>query len=145
MSQEQRHVQYVIEAPGVGKAELFTRANVWVAKTFRDAKSVIQVNDKDAGRLVGKGNAVCNELRQFGDVMNDYYLAFIMDITTKDGKVRAVFENLSMLTKDGSNSFQNIDNEDDLKKVKEKCIEPIHAEFKAAILSASGAKKSDDF
>jgi hypothetical protein len=47
--------QGVIEAPGVSKAVLYTRANAWVAKTYRSANDVIQMQDKDAGQLILKG------------------------------------------------------------------------------------------
>jgi hypothetical protein len=37
------------------KAELFNRAKAWIATEYRSANAVIQMEDKDAGILIGKG------------------------------------------------------------------------------------------
>jgi len=39
----------------IPKAELFNRAKSWFVTTYRSAKDVIQMEDKDAGILIGKG------------------------------------------------------------------------------------------
>lgn len=36
------------------KNELFIKANEWMVRTFKDAKSVIQFQDKEAGKIMGK-------------------------------------------------------------------------------------------
>ncbi len=46
----------VVEVPGVSASELFVRAKVWFADTFVDSKHVLEVQDKDAGVLAGKGS-----------------------------------------------------------------------------------------
>jgi hypothetical protein len=45
----------VVPVPGVSAAELYSRARLWVANTYRSAKAVIDLDDKDAGRIVAKG------------------------------------------------------------------------------------------
>jgi hypothetical protein len=37
------------------KEELFLRSKVWLVKSFKSAKSVIQLEDKDVRKLMGKG------------------------------------------------------------------------------------------
>ncbi len=48
--------QGVVEVPGATKDQLYTRAYEWMAKTYRSANAVIQMQDKESGRLVGRGS-----------------------------------------------------------------------------------------
>ena len=41
---------------GVTANELFSRAKTWAAKAYVSAKDVIQLDDRDSGRLILKGN-----------------------------------------------------------------------------------------
>ena len=43
----------IIETRGT-KDELYIKANQWMVKTFNNAKSVIQFQDKEAGKIMGK-------------------------------------------------------------------------------------------
>jgi hypothetical protein len=45
----------VVQVPGVSQAELYTRAKLWFADTFKSPKSVIQADEKDAGVVQGEG------------------------------------------------------------------------------------------
>lgn len=42
--------------PGIAKADLYARSKVWVTHIFKNSKDVIQLDDKDAGQIIGKGN-----------------------------------------------------------------------------------------
>jgi len=44
----------VVQVDSVSKAELYTRAKLWFATTYNSASDVLQIEDKDAGQLVGK-------------------------------------------------------------------------------------------
>ena len=46
-------VAETISVPG-SKEELYVKANLWMVRTFKDPKSVIQFQDKGAGKIVGK-------------------------------------------------------------------------------------------
>lgn len=48
-------MQEVIECPGKSKSDLYVLLNYWFTQTFNDANSVIQLNDKEAGTIIGKG------------------------------------------------------------------------------------------
>jgi hypothetical protein len=56
--------------------------------------------DADSGQVVVKGNTACDTFRQTGDV-NNYRLAFNLDFTAKDNRVRFVFEDLEILDSNG--------------------------------------------
>lgn len=45
----------IVQVAGVSKEELYTRARSWFVKTYKDADVVIQMDDKDAGKIIGKG------------------------------------------------------------------------------------------
>lgn len=45
----------VVEVPGVSKDELYNRAYTWFVKTYKSAKDVIQMADKESGKIIGKG------------------------------------------------------------------------------------------
>ena len=45
----------VVQVPGVSQAELYTRAKLWFAETFKSGKDVIQADEKEAGIVQGKG------------------------------------------------------------------------------------------
>lgn len=43
----------VVQVPGASQAELYARAKLWFADTFKSAKAVVQADDKDAGIIQG--------------------------------------------------------------------------------------------
>ncbi|MDO7849195.1 DUF4468 domain-containing protein [Hymenobacter sp. M29] len=45
----------VVPVEGASQAELYARAKLWFASTFKSAKDVVQAEDKEAGVLQGKG------------------------------------------------------------------------------------------
>ena len=47
--------QGVVEVPGVSKDALYDRALEWMAKTYQSANDVVQIKDKEQGKLLAKG------------------------------------------------------------------------------------------
>lgn len=79
----------VVEMPNVIKDALYSRAYEWFAKSFKDAKNVIQMQDKDAGKIIGKGifdgiNVKC--CMGLSSVIG--YVQFTLSIYLKDGKYK---------------------------------------------------------
>lgn len=72
---------------GLSKDELFTKTQSWFAVTFVDSKSVLELQDKENGRIIGKG-------------MTEFYNAGIAQIPTrftmiidfKDNKIRTQYK-----------------------------------------------------
>lgn len=78
----------VIEVEGANKEELFLRAKKWFAKTYKSAQDVIQLDDKESGELIGKGNSSIS-----------YYarkptISHTISISVKDGRFRYVITDL---------------------------------------------------
>jgi hypothetical protein len=82
--------QGVVEVPGVSKADLYTRAHVWVAKAYRSANDVIQMQDKEAGQLIVKGlSRVTSRGANAGVVRNT------LTIYVKEGRYKYILSNLT--------------------------------------------------
>lgn len=78
-----------MEVLGVTKDQLYTRAYEWLAKAYRSANDVIQMQDKEAGRLVGKGTTT---VRVRG--VSAGYVRHTFTIYLKDGRYKYVLTDL---------------------------------------------------
>lgn len=78
-------LQEVVPVDGVSAAELHRRAKAWAAVAYRSMKHVEQLDDKDAGRLILKGNF---EVRI--STLLQAYLTILhtLSIESKDGRYR---------------------------------------------------------
>lgn len=64
--------------------ELFTRAREWIAVTFKSANSVIQMEDKGSGIIIGKGNiSIPKTSLQVGSIVS-----FTIKIQVKNGRYK---------------------------------------------------------
>lgn len=78
--------QEVVQVPGATKDELYTRAREWFAKTFKSSKDVIQMDDRIAGKIIGKGSG--NGLTGNILLITSFWLNYTVSITIKDGRYR---------------------------------------------------------
>lgn len=71
------------------KKQLYLKARKWFVDTFKDAKSVIQMDDKEEGKLAGKAY----HTYKFTNGMNtsDVDIDFTLNLDIKDGKYRVQF------------------------------------------------------
>ncbi|MBL7681873.1 MAG: DUF4468 domain-containing protein [Flavipsychrobacter sp.] len=73
------------------KNQLYVKANSWMAKTLNSAKEVIQMQDKEAGKLIGKAVIQVNgPINGFGQPLGYDYVYYTISIDVKDGKYRCV-------------------------------------------------------
>lgn len=69
---------------------IHNRARTWVANNFRDANAVIQLDDKELGELIGKGN--------FSWGMLDYATCyFTVSVSSRDNKYRFRFYDIIIM------------------------------------------------
>lgn len=73
----------VVEVPEIAAAELYSRAKAWVAIAYRSAQHVMQLDDKDAGRLVLKGAMDTPYL--LGDTIT---IRYAVTVEVKDARYR---------------------------------------------------------
>jgi hypothetical protein len=53
-SEEARRFEKIIDIPNLSKSEIYIKANAWFVETFNSAESVIEFQDKEAGKIMGK-------------------------------------------------------------------------------------------
>lgn len=88
-------VSKTVEIEGASKAELYNRATAWFYRTFRSGKNVLELQDKEAGMITGKG-VIAYDAPAFSPGTNFtgyFYLTMAVDV--KDGKYRYRIENIS--------------------------------------------------
>lgn len=88
----------VTKVDSVKRQELYVRAHAWVAHSFVSAKDVIQLDDKEAGKIIVKGyfavsDNVVNPTMM--DVHCDGTVDFTLEIQTKDERYKYVFSDFS--------------------------------------------------
>ncbi len=79
--------------PGKTKEEIFVAAQSTLVQKFKDSKAVLEVADKNAGHLMGKGNVVFEFVGTIQVV--GIRVPFIIDIQIKTGKYRVQFKSIS--------------------------------------------------
>lgn len=90
----------------INKNELFTRAKAWFVATYNSAKSVIQMEDKDAGIIIGKG---VFDVQSGGSGLGLFIVPVrhTVSIYLKDGKYKYEIKDLSGEFGDNFRSISN--------------------------------------
>lgn len=81
----------VINCEGMSKDQIYVILNYWYANSFGDANSVIQLNDKELGCIIGKGFVENIAFHTGG--FNRYAVSIhpIIKTDIKEGKVRVTY------------------------------------------------------
>lgn len=68
--------------------QLYTKGLEWFATTYKNAQKVIQLQDKDAGLIVGKASMSC--IAKGGSLLpaTEIYLSYTIKLSFKDGKIK---------------------------------------------------------
>src|SRR4030067_1568694 len=85
-------VQRVIEVPGIPKDIIYERSRIWIAKTFRSSKAVIEYENKETGVIIGNGIVYYTLSAGFSSA--GVPVRFTMKEDIKDGRIRITFDNL---------------------------------------------------
>lgn len=82
------HVVYqgVIDVPGMSKEGLYQNSRQWFVDYFKSSKDVIQNEDKDQGRIVGKGIILIPWKTMMGS--GEYNCRITIQVDVKDNKYR---------------------------------------------------------
>lgn len=81
----------VIDAPGKTKDQLYVILNYWYTATFNDANSVIKLNDKEDGCIIGQGYITNIAAHEGGANAYDVSIRPIIKTDIKDGKIRVTY------------------------------------------------------
>ncbi len=79
----------------VTKSQIYTTAREWIATTFKSAKNVIQMDDKESGKIIAKGNLqlvgiVMHSLLRNGNSQCMGHMNFTLSIQAKDGRYKYI-------------------------------------------------------
>jgi len=84
----------IVELEGVSKDEIYKRALLFITKEFKSAKDVIQLQDKEEGRIIGKGALLYNAAPFNPGLNYSGHFFFTVTIECKDGKYRYVIDQI---------------------------------------------------
>lgn len=79
---EMRTFEKIIEVPNKSKADIYISTNTWFVENFNSAESVIEFQDKESGKIMGKYVYI------YMDGIYNQMVKQIISIDIKDGKVR---------------------------------------------------------
>lgn len=83
-------IQNVHDVAGRTKSQIHIASRDWLALTFQDAKQVIEVDDREAGKIIGRGIV---EVSSFGITSP---VRFTVMIESKDGRVRTTYQDFEI-------------------------------------------------
>lgn len=147
LTEEQRTIVQVFDAPGADKVEVFRAGRQWIAENFRSAKAVIEYEDAADGTIIGRGfipYPCANGWECLGKP--DWKVPFTLKFEAKDERFRLTFSDLRI---QWPARFANgvtqpafdgpVRTQKDMDKIKPKLIE-----VGAGISSKIGREKSSD-
>lgn len=84
--------QIIDTVPNTSKDILFSKALEWIATNFKDANTVIKLQDKEAGKIIVKGLSEEKTVtRVFGkNIDAPYYQNFSLNFSVKDNRYRVI-------------------------------------------------------
>jgi hypothetical protein len=74
------------------KTELYSRAKAWFAETYKSAQDVIQLDDRENGKIIGKGSMRYTNNSLSGDASSGW-IRYTIIVQVKDGKYKYTLEN----------------------------------------------------
>jgi hypothetical protein len=85
----------VVEVPGASKAELYSRAREWFATSFGSAKAVLEMDDREAGKLIGNTNS--DFTIHYGGILGEAPVRLwrTIRVEVKEGKYRYALSNFA--------------------------------------------------
>jgi hypothetical protein len=104
-------VSEVVPIDSTTKDELYNRAKVWFAVYYKSSKDVIQLDDKENGKIIGKGVIIYNSPAFSPGTLFSGYFKYVLTVEVKDNKFKYSFENIRHEASETSNSAGSFDNE----------------------------------
>jgi len=93
-AQEPLSFSKVIESPNKSKTEFFNVVNDWFAVNYNSAQDVIQMADKDAGIIIGKG-AESYTLGKTMYLCYDGFINYTVKVQFKEGRCKVEINNFA--------------------------------------------------
>ena len=84
---EMRSMEKIIELPNNSKDQIYIKVNSWFVETFVSAESVIEFQDKENGKIIGKF------VYSYAEGVYTYDVRQVVDISIKDNKIKVSISN----------------------------------------------------
>ena len=107
-AQEPLSFENVIQSDStLSEENLYNRGHNWVVSIFKNPQKVIQLNDKDGGQIVCKGNFEYNQKKFIwgGSETSKGHINFTIKLFFKDGRYKYIFTDFIHDTLKNGNSF----------------------------------------
>ncbi|MNE10169.1 hypothetical protein D3C80_1028700 [compost metagenome] len=90
----------VIQLDSISKNELYSTAGMWFADSFKNSKHVIRFEDKEAGKIMGKGSSTFYYEYLLSTVFTDIEYSIV--ITVKDSKYKYEIYDIILTNRGGT-------------------------------------------
>ena len=142
-------IQQIVDFKDLKKDAIYAASRQWIATRFKSANSVIQLDDKENGVLIGKGNIdyPCKGTAWQCGGYTDTLINFTVKIEAKDEKSRVTFSDLVHHNpkviiggKPYDTTIAQLGKYDHLKEVRDK-FNSIFADYKQEVLKVNNDSK----
>lgn len=96
VAETDRTFERVMMAPSHSKDQIYISTKIWIAENFKSAKSVIELDSKEEGIIIGNGiiQYPCSGMECLGK--GDWKVPFTMRVDMKDQKFKISFSNIKL-------------------------------------------------
>ncbi len=96
VAETDRTFERIVEAPDYSKDQIYNSTKIWIAENFKSAKSVIEIDSKEDGIIIGNGiiQYPCSGMECLAK--SDWKVPFTMRVDMKDQKFRISFFNIKL-------------------------------------------------
>jgi len=112
----ERNIQTVHEI-NLKQNEIFVRTLEWMAQIFNDSKSVVEISDRENGKIIGKG------ITDITHLIINIPCQFTMIVEVKDGKYRTSYNNFIGMWGEYKNDPRPVEYQKDVEALKIKLTE----------------------
>lgn len=85
----------VVQVPELTADEIYEQARMWFAESFINANNVLQVQDKEAGQLIGRGQFDYVSATFTASQGMNGYISFLVKIFVKEGRYKYIITDFS--------------------------------------------------
>jgi hypothetical protein len=89
-------VEFISDIRGHTQDEIHASTKIWIAESFISSEPVIELDDREAGRVIGRAKIKfpCAGLACAGQ--HDWKLGFTMRVDARDDKFKVTYSNLTL-------------------------------------------------
>ena len=96
VAEADRTFDRIVEVPGHSRDQIYSSTKIWIAENFKSAKSVIELDSKEDGMIIGNGIIQYPCSRMDCLAKSDWTVPFTMRVDMKDQKLRISFSNIKL-------------------------------------------------